>query len=59
MAISTSSCLRGNGLASSLPIAIIGAEGSGAHTAIEWTNMRCLDEYADLLERFILDAPAS
>ena len=40
-----------------VPIAIIGAEGGGAHAAVEWINLRCLDEYADLLEHFILDAP--
>ena len=38
-----------------VPIAIIGAEGGGAHAAIEWISLRCLDEYADLLERFILE----
>ena len=36
-----------------VPIAIIGAEGGGAHANDEWTNMRCLDEYADLLEQFL------
>ena len=41
-----------------VPIAIVGAEGGGAHAASEWISLRCLDEYADLLERFILDAPA-
>ena len=41
-----------------VPIAIIGAEGGGAHAAVEWTNLACLDEYADLLEKFILEAPA-
>ena len=38
-----------------VPIAVIGAEGGGAHAASEWTSLRCLDEYADLLERFILE----
>jgi len=38
-----------------VPIAIIGAEGGGAHAASEWISLRCLDEYADLLEHFILD----
>jgi len=37
-----------------VPIAIIGAEGGGAHAAVEWVSLRCLDEYADLLEVFIL-----
>ena len=41
-----------------VPVAIIGAEGGGAHAACEWTSLKCLDEYADLLEHFILDAPA-
>ena len=38
-----------------VPIAIIGAEGGGAHAAVEWISLRCLDEYADLLDRFILE----
>ena len=38
-----------------VPIAIIGAEGGGADSAVEWISLRCLDEYADLLERFILE----
>ena len=41
-----------------VPIAIIGAEGGGAHANVEWTNLTCLDECADLLEKFILEAPA-
>ena len=41
-----------------VPIAIIGAEGGGAHANVEWTNLTCLDECADLLENFILEAPA-
>ena len=41
-----------------VPVAIIGAEGGGAHANVEWTNLRCLDECADLLEAFILNAPA-
>ena len=40
-----------------VPIAIIGAEGGGAHANVEWTNLTCLDECADLLEKFILEAP--
>ena len=40
-----------------VPIAIVGAEGGGAHAQSEWISLRCLDEYADLLERFVLDAP--
>ena len=40
-----------------VPVAIIGAEGGGAHANVEWTNLRCLDECADLLEEFILNAP--
>ena len=36
-----------------VPIAIIGAKGGGAHANVEWTDMRCLDEYADLLEQFL------
>ena len=40
-----------------VPIAIIGAEGGGAHARGEWTSLRCLDEYVDLLEHFVLDAP--
>ena len=35
---------------------IIGAKGGGSHTKVEWTDMRCLDEYADLREEFILEA---
>ena len=41
-----------------VPIAIIGAKGGGSHASVEWTDLRCLDEYADLLEKFILEAPA-
>ena len=40
-----------------VPIAIIGAEGGGAHANVEWTNLTCLDECADLREKFILEAP--
>ena len=36
-----------------VPIAIIGAKGGGAHANVEWIELRCLDEYADLLEQFL------
>ena len=42
-----------------VPIAIIGAEGGGAHAAVEWISLRCLDEYADLLERFLREGSGS
>ena len=32
---------------------IIGAKGGGAHASVEWIELRCLDEYADLLEQFL------
>lgn len=36
------------------PIAILGVDGDGIHTANEWVKLSSLDEHADLLEQFIL-----
>lgn len=38
----------------SAPIAVLGVDGDGIHTANEWVKLSSLDEYADLLEKFIL-----
>ena len=39
-----------------VPIAVVGCEGGDAHGVDEWADLRSMDEYVDLYERFILDA---
>lgn len=39
----------------SAPIAVIGTEHGGIHTANEWVRLSSIDKYTDMLEEFILE----
>ena len=38
-----------------LPMLILGVDARGAHTAVEYVNISSLDDYADLIARYLLE----